>query len=428
MRMRSEIWMAGLFLAASEAASAQSTPATLPPDTWLSVPNTHMRDVAPTNGQFAGTWGVDGPTGVIIAWGGGTFDTLRNRLVLFGGGHSDYWGNEVYVFDIGALAWTRLTDPTLNPTLNQDINWDGTPNSRHTYNGLAYIAHADRFFALGGSVAGNGFASCQNTWTFDFGAKVWTNRQPGGTKPTTGYGNACSYDPATKKVWWCENNSQGLFSYDYDSNAWTQHNSDSFYYYTSTIDTKRGVMVIVGNGNVYAYDLANANYTRQTWTTTGGDSLIALANIGLDYDPTLDRIVGWCGGSPYLLDPVSKVWTAGSSVGAPSAGMNGVYGRWRYAPSVNAYVVVTGIDDNVYFYKASGGAGSPLPPPPPAPPPAPSSGTSTSSPTASGGGKKTNRCGCGSIQDEEISRLVWEALALLSLGAVFGRIRPRARA
>ena len=38
--------------------AAQSTPATMPADSWLSV-NSRMRSVAPTNGQFAGTWGVD---------------------------------------------------------------------------------------------------------------------------------------------------------------------------------------------------------------------------------------------------------------------------------------------------------------------------------------------------------------------------------
>jgi hypothetical protein len=395
----------------------------MPPDSWLTVPNSKMSAVTPANGQFAGTWGVDGPWAVIAAWCGGALDTQRNRLVLFGGGHSDYYGNEVYAFDIGTLAWSRLTDPTINPTLNQDINWDGTPNSRHTYNGLAYIAHADRFFALGGSVAGNGFGACQNTWTFDFVSKSWTNRMPGGTRPVTAYGDNCSYDPATKKVWWCENNSAGLFSYDYDTNTWTQHNSDSFYYYTSAIDTARGVLVIVGNGNVYAYDLKNANYNRQTWATTGGGALISQSNIGLDYDPVSDRIVGWAGGSPYLLDPATKAWTAGSATGAPSAGTNGIYGRWRYVPSVNAFVVVTDINDNVYFYKASAGGGStPAPPSPTPPPPTPT--PPPSSPSTGGSAHPSDnlahRCGCSSIGGLEEAWLAVFALASIGLGCVLG--------
>ena len=72
-----------LVIAAGEAA-AQSDPATMAPDTWLAVPNSHMRTVAPTNGQFAGTWGVGGPSMVLAAWGGVAFlaEDISLRLVL----------------------------------------------------------------------------------------------------------------------------------------------------------------------------------------------------------------------------------------------------------------------------------------------------------------------------------------------------------
>src|SRR4030095_5830911 len=88
--------------------------------------------------------------------------------------------------------------------------------------------------------------------------------------------------------------------------------------------------------------------------------------------------------------PDTKAWTAGSATGAPGEGSNGVYGRWRYVPSVNAFVVVTGIDDNVYFYKASSGGGTTPPPPNPGPGPGPGPGPSPSpSPGGTGGGGET---------------------------------------
>ena len=37
---------------------AQATPASMPADSWMTAPNSKMRSVAPTNGQFAGTWNV----------------------------------------------------------------------------------------------------------------------------------------------------------------------------------------------------------------------------------------------------------------------------------------------------------------------------------------------------------------------------------
>jgi hypothetical protein len=408
--MMSGIWIAVLV------AAAQTTPSTMTPDSWLSMPNSHMRTVAPTNGQFAGTWAVGGPGMVLAAWGGGALDTQRSRLILWGGGHADYYGNELYSFDIPTLTWTRITDPFVNPVMDQEVNADGSPNSRHTYGGLAYIAHADRFFGQAGSLAGVGFAKCDKTWTYDFVAKKWSDRNPAAT-PGGGFGVNCSYDPATKKVWW--GSGAGLWSFDYTANTWTKHNSDNFYYHTSTIDTQRGIMVVVGNGAIFSYDLKNANYVKQTWATTGGDAFIAKGNVGFEYDPVLDKFVGWRGGSPYLLDPVAKTWTTGTATGAPSEGSNGVYGRWRYVPSVNAYVVVTGIDDNVYFYKASSGAGAPPPPapvPPSAPPASPSSPSSGSSPGGSGSSDH-QQCGCGTIQPGGIGSILGAALAGLALVA-----------
>jgi len=356
-------------LTLSVSALAQTTPDTMPVNTWLAVPNTHMRSVAPTNGQFAGTWGTSGPTAVIVAWGGAALDTKRSRLVLWGGGHADYYGNELYAFDVPTLSWQRLTNPTVNPVMDQEVNADGTPNSRHTYGGLAYIAHADRFFGQAGALAGIGFANCSRTWTFDFVAKQWANRNPA-TTPGGGIGGNCSYDPATRKVWWCSASGSfaGLWSYDYDTNAWAKHNSDNFYYYSSAIDTKRGVMVVVGNGEIFSYAIGSGNYTKSAWTTTGGNALLANSNPGFDYDPITDRFVGWCGGAVYALDPVTKVWTSYNPPGAPIVTglyptegpgyQTGIYGRWRYVPSVNAFALVTSIDDDVHFYKFSAGGGN----------------------------------------------------------------------
>lgn len=388
-------------------------PSTMAPDTWMTVPDSKMRSVAPTNGQFAGTWGVGGPGMVIAAWGGGALDTTRSRLILWGGGHADYYGNELYAFDIPTRKWSRLTDPTVNPVMDQEVNADGTPNSRHTYGGLAYIAHADKFFGQAGSLAGVGFAKCDRTWTFDFAAKKWTDKAPA-TTPGGGFGVTCAYDPATKKLWW--GGGTGLWSYDYDTNTWTKRNDDGFYYNTSAIDTKRGQMLVIGNNSLFSYDLKNGNYTKQNWPTTGGEAVVAAGNPGFDYDPTADRFVAWAGGAPYILDPSTKSWTTGSATGAPGPGSNGIYGRWRYVPSVNAFVVVTGADDNVYFYKASTGSGTPTPPPStptPPPPSTPAPGSSSSAPSEGGG--DSSKCGCGIV---EPVRLEWLGLVALAASGI----------
>jgi len=254
---------------------------------------------------------------------------------------------------------------------------------------MAYLAHADRFLGQGGSLAGVGFAKCDRTWTFDFDAKKWSDRAPA-TSPGGGLGLTCAYDPQTKKLWW---GGKGLWSYDHDANTWTKHLDDEFYYHTGALDTKRGLFVVVGNNKLAAYDVRAAAVAKLAWPTSGGEALMAKSNPGFDYDPVTDRFVGWGGGAPMRLDPATQTWTTGSATGAAPEGSNGIYGRWRYVPGVNAFVVVTGWDTDVHFYKASAGGAAPAPVPP-SPPPGSGGGAASS-----GADAENETCGCGASID-----------------------------
>lgn len=351
---------------ASGASWAQSDPATMPPNSWLSVPNTKLRSVAPIEGQFPGTWGVIGPSGVVSAWSGAALDTRRSRLIVFGGGHADYGGNELYAFNVASLTWERLTDPTVSPAADDsDQNPDGTPQSRHSYGGLAYLAHADRFFALGGSVFSSGHAACTKPWTFDLAAKTWT-RDANAAPFTPGYDCSSAYDPVTHKLWFCEFTSGTwavVHGYDFDTKAWsTLPIGTDRGYSCVALDSRRGLLVTISLvGVVTAYDV-RGNAPGQVWTTSGdqafqnGDAWEG----GFDYDPVSDKLVGWRRDKVYVLDPGTKVWTSYAPAGAPATTAAGIFGRWRYVPSVDAFILLTSTDDDVHFYKMpSTGAAAP---------------------------------------------------------------------
>lgn len=320
------------------------------PDTWLAAPATRLRAAAADPAKYPRIQLVSGVKGVIGAWSGGIYDTRNDRLIVWGGGASTYAGNELYGFRLDDLTWERITEPTADPALGKQINPDGTPAGRGTYNGLAYIAHADRMFATGGAIAANaGNVGADITWTFDFGTRRWVDMKPSGTRPQTQAMNACAYDAATRKVWWVDGT--GLFSYDYDANRWTQHTADTGVYdRTAVLDSKRGRLVLVGKGEVLAADLRAPSPRLKAWKTTGGDAFIA-GRPGLDYDPVNDRIVGWGGGPVFSLDPDTGVWRSHNAAGAPKATEAGIYGRWRYVPSLEAFVVVTDVDEDVHFFK-----------------------------------------------------------------------------
>jgi len=347
--------LAGLWL-------AQSDPATMPADSWMSVPNTKMSAVTPTEGQFPGTWGVIGPSGVIAAWSGGALDTKRSRLILFGGGHADYGGNELYAFSVGTMTWERMTNPTVNPASDDsDQNPDGTPQSRHSYGGLAYLAHADRFFALGGSIFTSGHGACSKVWTYDLTAKSWT-RDASAAPFSPGYDACCAYDPATKKLWFCQMDSGNwahVWGYDFDSKTWTNLPiGDLLGFGGCALDTKRGLLVATTGGTVMAFDV-RGNGPAQTWTTTGGSEFLSQGEVGFDYDSASDKLVGWASDKVFVLDPETKAWTVHNPPGAPAPSGNGTYGRWRYVPSVNAFILVTGINVDVHFYKLGDGPAAP---------------------------------------------------------------------
>ena len=348
-----------LFLIAFFNMALSQSPATMPVNTWLKIPNSRMMDVA-ANSDAAS----------IIAYSGAVLDTKRNRLVLWGGGHAACANNEIYAYDINSLKWSRLTDPTVNPEVSVDELWDGNPGSRHTYNGMAYIAHADRMLETGGSVWGSGSANTGILWSFDFAANTWSKRNPTGTTPGAGFECNASYDPETKKLWWGDDDlvywrghGAGLYSYDYDQDVWTKHTSDALTYLTSTIDTKRGLLVLVGQGVVFAYNIRSGTPVKQIWTTTGGDAYVAsYSGAGLDYDSIADKIVGFNGdGFIYALNPDTKAWSVYTPSGTqpqPSGYGPRTWGRFRYVPAVNAFVVVSDANDAVYFYKLTAGTGT----------------------------------------------------------------------
>src|SRR5881394_4000718 len=64
---------------------------------WQELPNTKLQDACPPDNFGGQNYAFNFNCRMVIsAWGGAIADTSRNRLILWGGGHSDYAGNELY--------------------------------------------------------------------------------------------------------------------------------------------------------------------------------------------------------------------------------------------------------------------------------------------------------------------------------------------
>jgi len=356
-----------LVLAASYATAAEHPIDTLKPKHWLEVPNSQMKKVA-----FKWPRGIRysinsiGVKGVMSLWSGGAYDTKRDRLIIWGGGHKGYAGNEIYAFDVNALKWERINDPSLKvnerPT-KRGRYVDGLPRSCHTYNYVQYVLAIDRFCSFGtagGYPSGNDGTSV--TWQFDFETKKWKDQGPAGAR---GIGAYSAVDPVTGRVFVRGNYpATRLAEWDPKTNKWTDRtgrvNNRTDYYKTAAIDPIGRRFFGVGRGGVYVYDFGKpGRVTQQVITTKGPQDVVKSACPGLAYDPMIDKLVGWTSGpSLWTLDLETLTWAevkpAATNTVTPSKPCGtGTYGRFRYVPSKNVYILVNSWDTNVFVYRLS---------------------------------------------------------------------------
>ena len=355
--------------------------------TWTELPNTKIEDVGPPNPPPP-----SGPLrNVVNAWSGAAMDTVNNRLFIWGGGHNDYAGNEIYVLNLNTQSMERFWGPSPSsddfwfgacPDPTDSKVADGTPMSRHTYGGLAYLEHVNLFWIFGGSRACGSGGFGTDTWTFDPSTNQWKNEFPSGNIPGEGV-MITAYDPVTNKVFF--QRERGLFTYEYGNsktsrvNTWTKLNDEAIPGYnqmSGTIDPVRRKFVFVGGASTpgtYLIDIDSSNPSPQQLTTTNGGVIESAQAPGVAYDPNTNRILAWDGSR--LTTNTSTVWSLNVDTGnwtlahAEGSGMavntnsTGTYGRWRYAPSIDKFVAVISVDQNARLYSNSGAPGQDTIPP-----------------------------------------------------------------
>lgn len=202
---------------------------------------------------FAGThyyYGsrADEPSPAILAYSGCAFDPSSGRILLFGGGHHDYSGNEVWEFAVDRPQdrWTRHYLPSSyadKTAVLADIDNAGRPGmyvstnrpiSRHTYHSLTWAANVNRMFAGGGS-----------TWDGPDGTywSIYPNAP----------GDLWGYDPATRR-------------WDYRGSSLVDRNRPVPA--AMVYDPKRGVILTLSNRRTASYDPGSVKYSYTTVPTT----------------------------------------------------------------------------------------------------------------------------------------------------------------
>lgn len=367
-------------------------PLNLPCGTTLGWCDLTGLNMAATGCPSPSPGGAENCDAIIRKWGGALYDTKRNRLVMFGGGHTDYFGNEIFYLDLVNKTFPQLTTPTVAANLNlcQDATLDSPARitARHTYGGLEYWAANDTYYEFGGAQACSTGVGTSGSWMFNPNASNltvngWTSL---GSLAFTASGTTqIAADPASGFIWLDDGHQ--LWHFQPSTNTLLGPNTcfgctSFFIESTMAVDPIHRVLWQIGNNGgvkVARTDISNPNSVgnaQQTQPTLDAscNALTGSEAPGLDWDPVLGVMVGWpqFGNSVYLFNsgPTDNAITPYGTIapqtclavtfasGPPDSNHNqspssstGVYGRWRYVPAANVHVLCNDFNIDCFYLR-----------------------------------------------------------------------------
>jgi hypothetical protein len=273
--------------------------------------------------------------------------------------------------------------------------YTGAPNARHTYNSMVFDPNLNKMVFCGGSLAAMGFlgTGCYSldnitSMTGDFSTNnpQWTRHfltpTPSGAYPARSDMPCMDYDPNSKlHIYYDEFD---LHAIDFGQNKsvrLTQSANLSAYHMTCVVDPNLHMLYMMGEYNgafIKAVDISSCaggisscaqNLTFQDWTgaSSGCSSLATGVAPGLAYDPVGRQVVGIPGGTQSnsvmgsavyytaVPDSAAKKFTC-TAVTAPgnvppAASANGIYGRFRYFPGPDVFMLDYAPNQNVWFLR-----------------------------------------------------------------------------
>ena len=231
-----------------------------------------------------------------------TFDSTRNRTVVWGGGNSAFVNlSDTWEFD--GVSWVQRTPSTSPPALvgsamafdaNRHVSvmfggsafpgdsaatweWDGTswtarpfatsPSAR-LWTTMAYDSTRGRIVLFGGD--GTGAIDLGDTWEYD--GSTWTRMAPANS-PSPRFGAAMAFDPGLGRVVLFGGRTAGqrlADTWEWDGANWTQFTPSSTpfprFWHTMAFDPQVGHTVVFGGDHIEPFGLGPTN---DTWEWDG---------------------------------------------------------------------------------------------------------------------------------------------------------------
>jgi hypothetical protein len=309
---------------------------------WVTAAPLYQWTAVPTSNAISSVQ-VSGTSANIVAAWGAVAASPDGDVYLFGGGHGDYSGNEVYRLRLNQAApiWQRLNSPA-TPISGAQYYADGSPCSRHTYASLWFAG--GKLKSLGGNYNWPNAGGCSYMDVFDPTTLTWQ------TQVSNRGGNWAACGDHTTGVTYAAQNVSGS----------TQYISLSATNVLSTLGTSSvvgdfiGAAYDSGRQRIYRFGSYDANVRVDYWQINGGAVDPALTGAaaatfdtigsyaGVDYD----SVNGWIlykdpsASTVYRLNCATLACDTLPTTGSAQAPTNGVNGRFKYVPDLKGFIYI----------------------------------------------------------------------------------------
>jgi hypothetical protein len=262
--------------------------------------------------------GVAGFSAITEGWNGAAYASRygsSGSMIVFGGGHNDYFGSDVHAFDLASREWRRITDGYVSggdeeygagARYPDSVYPDGSPLPPHTYDYVQYDPVGNDYLLFKGQTElGPEVKAVAVPHLFNLDTLTWRH---GPQHPTAilNSGGWTTWDASRRAVWGHSGDDGGGnafigFSPDGDNGDGTfghwfnrfpsklpgiaNHNA-------MQIDPLRDIIVVSAHGHdeLYAIDPADPEREIVRLKSTGSKPVLR-PYAAMEYAPNLDRLV-----------------------------------------------------------------------------------------------------------------------------------------
>jgi hypothetical protein len=262
--------------------------------------------------------GRSGFPAITEAWNGAVYASRygdSGSMIVFGGGHDDYFGSDVHAFDLASRQWSRISDGYVSgergaygagAVYPHAIYPDGSPLPPHTYDYVQYDPAGNDFILFKGQIElGPNVKAIAIPHLFNLDSLSW-RRGPVRPDAILNAGGWTTWDPRRRVIWGNSGDAGGgnAFLGFYPDGA----NSDDTFgrwgelhprllpgmadHNTMQIDTRRDVIIVAahGSGTLHALSPADPGHGLTRLSESGMKPKF-LPYAALEFSPNLDSLI-----------------------------------------------------------------------------------------------------------------------------------------